>query len=357
MKRLLIGVAIVLGVAVIAWFLARDQIALALMERQVTANFAADRIGELPDGLHVVLCGAGGPMPDPKRSGPCVAVIAGKKLFVFDAGSGGARNMARMQLPIGRTEALFLTHFHSDHIDGLGEFMLQRWINDANTEPLPVYGPEGVDSVVVSFNKAYALDSGYRTAHHGETVAPASGSGGRAQTIPTPAIGSERIVYRSGGVEIRAFLVPHDPATPALGYRIDYGGRAAVISGDTAKSAEIERMARGADLLVHEALAPQLLGILRDGAAAAGRSIIAKIANDILDYHATPVEAAETAEAAGVPFLLYYHITPPLPAEALEAAFLEGVSAAYSGRVAVGRDGTMISLPAGSSTIDVDERL
>ncbi len=83
--------------------------------------------GELPDGLHVGICGAGSPFPDDRRAGPCTTVVAGKRLFVFDAGSGSPRNIGKLGFVHRRIEAIFLTHFHSDHVDGLGELMLQRW--------------------------------------------------------------------------------------------------------------------------------------------------------------------------------------------------------------------------------------
>src|SRR3546814_11723674 len=56
--------------------------------------------------------------------------------------------------------------FHSDHIGDLGEFNLQTW-GAGRPTPLQVYGPEGVARVVTGFQEAYALDAGYRTAHHG----------------------------------------------------------------------------------------------------------------------------------------------------------------------------------------------
>jgi ribonuclease Z len=65
------------------------------------------------------------------------------------------------------------------------------------------------------------------------------------------------------------------------------------------------------------------------------------------------VEAAETAEEAGARHLLLYHIVPPLLFPGMETAFLEGVPAAYSGEVTLGRDGTRVSLPAGSTEIEV----
>lgn len=331
----------------------RGPISMALMRRFAARAMSADPIAELPDGIHVVLCGAGSPLPDPARSGPCVGIVAGGKLFVVDVGSGASRNMQRMGLPTGQLAAVFLTHFHSDHIDGLGELSLQRWVGGTHAEPLPLIGPSGVDEVAAGFERAYQIDSTYRVAHHGEAIAPPGGFGFDPRPFQSPAPDTGLIVWDQDGLVVTAFRVDHDPVEPAVGYRFDYAGRSVVISGDTKKSPVIERIAKGADLLVHEALAPHLVEIITEAAVQAGRSARAKITRDIVDYHTSPVEAAQTAEAAGVGHLLYYHIVPPLLLPGMEAAFVQGVSDAYSGDFTVGTDGTRVSLPSASDAIEV----
>lgn len=343
-----LGALALLGVGIA---LARGPIALRVMRAAAERSFAADGVAALPDGLHLVLCGAGGPLPDPVRSGPCIAVIAGPSLFVVDAGSGGARNLLRMNLPPGRIEALFVTHVHSDHIDGLGELALQRWVGGANASPLPVVGPTGVEEVVAGFERAYRLDARFRTLHHGPGVAPPEGAGLDARPFAAPADGEVRSVWQQGGVRISAFRVDHRPVEPAVGYRFDYAGRSLLISGDTKRSANLLRNAAGVDLLVHEALSPRLVGLARDAAAAAGRANLAKILEDIPDYHTAPVEAAEIARDAGADHLLFTHVIPPLPLPGLESVFLEGVAEVYDGGVTLGRDGTAVSLPAGSDAV------
>ncbi|MCV6615899.1 MAG: MBL fold metallo-hydrolase [Cellvibrionaceae bacterium] len=318
---------------------------------------AKQRLGQsltqgLEDGLHLLLCGAGGPMPDPERSGPCVAVIAGPSLVIVDAGSGGARNLNAMQFPLGEIDAQLLTHYHSDHIDGLGEMALLRWVSSANTAPLPVYGPSGVAEVVQGFNRSYRADAEYRNAHHGDNVAPVSGRGMVARPFIAPQVGELLTVLEQDGLTVSAFAVDHKPVQPAVGYRFDYRGRSLVISGDTAKSTNLEQFAKGVDLLVHEALSRELVGQLNKAAIHNQLPIIEKITTDILDYHASPVEAAESAETAGAKHLLYYHIVPPLLAPGSQAVFLQGVDKAYQGGVTVGIDGTLFSLPANSQAIE-----
>ena len=357
MKRLAIGfLALALVIGTVAFAL-RQTIALRLMERVVTNNMQSSLIDQLPDGLHVVLCGAGSPLPDVERSGPCVAVIAGKRLFIVDAGSGASRVLARSNLPQGGIEAIFLTHFHSDHIDGLGEMMLQRWAGGANAQPAPIFGPEGVERIVSGFNEAYAQDFVYRVAHHGASTVPPGGAGGIARPFPLPALSKAEILLAETDLSIRAFRVDHKPVAPAVGYRFDYKGRSVVISGDTVKSANLQNFSRNIDLLVHEALSPRLVGLINRAAESAGVANIQKITADIPDYHASPVEVAEIARDAAVKHLLYYHIVPPLPLAPLQAVFLEGTAEVYSGPITLGRDGTMIQLPANSDEIHEKELL
>lgn len=349
-------VLLVLLLAAVGLFALRGPLAQRLMDRALARTMAADPIAELPDGLHVLLCGAGGPLPDPVRSGPCAAVIAGRTMVVVDAGTGGARNLQRLGFTPGRSEAQFLTHFHSDHIDGLGEMAMLRWTGAAHDTPLPVYGPAGVEEVVVGFDGAYRQDATYRVAHHGAATVPPSGAGMTAQPFALPAPGVAPVVYESNGLRVTAFAVDHDPVRPAVGYRFEYGGRSLVVSGDTKKSANLQTQAKGVDLLVHEALAPQLVMRLHDAAVAAGRANVAKITTDIPDYHTAPVEAAQIAQATGAKHLLFYHVVPPLPLPGLDRVFLEGVSDAYAGGVTLGRDGTLISLPKGSGAVEVSKR-
>ncbi|THD35852.1 MAG: MBL fold metallo-hydrolase [Sphingomonas sp.] len=347
-------IALAVGVLVVAAMAAfQAQIGTAILRAAVGERAGVDATAGLPDGLHVALCGTGSPLPDPTRAGPCTVVIAGRHIFVVDAGEGGARHIALMNIPNGRIEAVFLTHFHSDHIDGLGPMLLLRWTGNANTSPLPVYGPPGVERVVTGFDAGYALDSGYRTAHHGAGVAPPSGAGGTAVPFAIPPKGqiASVTVYARDGLRVMAFRVDHGPVDPAVGYRFDYKGRSVVISGDTAASPVLVAAARGADLLIHEGLQPKLVALMHDALARRNQPGLAKVMRDILTYHTSPEVAAQEAQAAGVPHLVFSHIIPPLPARIMYPAFLGDARRYYRGPIMVGEDGMVFSLPAGSTTM------
>jgi ribonuclease Z len=347
---------VVVGLAVVVAagaFLFQRQIGDAMFRRAVAETVARDRSAELPDGLHVFLCGSGSPVPDPQRAGPCVGVVAGSHVMLFDAGSGGARRLARMGFPTGRIERVYLTHLHSDHFDGLGEVLLQAWVGGSRASPLPIAGPEGVGEVVAGFNAAYRIDSTYRTAHHGAAVANPAGFGGSPEVIVAPgADAGARVVLQDGDLKVSVIAVNHAPISPAFGYRIDYKDRSVVLSGDTVYSPNLVAATAGADVLFHEALRPEMVTALGDAAAARGAANVAKIMYDIRNYHASPEDAARAAAEAKVKLLVIYHIVPPLPSSWLNAAFLGDAHSLFKGKIRVGDDGLLVSLPAGGDRID-----
>lgn len=356
MKRTIVVAAALLAVAAVLLALFGERLLLRAMAGQVQRSVSGEAFREMTGGLGVFVCGAGSPFPDPTRAGPCLAVVAGERVMVVDVGSGAARRLAPAGIPVGEVDELFLTHFHSDHIDGLGELALQRWAAGSHTAPLPVHGPAGVEAVVAGFNQAYAQDFQYRVAHHGAGVIPPGGAGSVARPFPLPAPGEGVIVLQADGLTVTAFAVEHPPIVPAVGYRFDYAGRSVVITGDTVRSPTVERFASGADLLFHEALHPGLVALITREAEAAGATNLAQITRDILDYHTTPVEAATLAQAAGVAHLVLYHVVPALPVRPLERIFLEGVGDAYGGEVTVARDGHWFFLSPDGGRAEVETR-
>lgn len=289
-------------------------------------------------------------MPNIDRAGPCNVVIAGDRAFVVDIGEGGSRNLALMGINAADLDALLLTHFHSDHIDGLGPLMLLHWVRKANTKPLTVHGPVGLERVIAGFNAAYGTDDTYRTAHHGEEVAPTSGGGAIAREFEMSA--DQVTVLDEGDLTITAFNVVHAPVFPAVGYRFDYKGRSLCISGDTAQSTNLEKACEGVDILVHDALQPSMVKDMERAMTARGNTIAAAIFADILDYHASPEQGAESAQTAGVGMLVLSHLVPPLPTEYLHATFLGDAPNRFDGPIVVGEDGMFFSLPIGSKAIE-----
>ena len=357
MKRKLgIALAIVLAVAALIALFGRGWLA----ETAFTAALGAvgkDPTRDYDDGLHLYVCGSGSPMPDTQRAGPCLAVLAGQQGFVFDAGSGSIRKLQRMGFPMPRLQAAFLTHLHSDHIDGLGELLLQAWVAGGRATPLPVYGPAGTDQLLAGLRSAYQIDQGFRIAHHGPSVVQPGGFGGTARLIALPDGEDRLIVHDQGGVRITAIRVNHAPIAPAFGYRIDYRGRSIALSGDTVYSPSFTAAARGADLMLHEALNKRMIAALGQQLAARGQARNAQIMHDIQNYHASPEDAARSAREAGVRALVLYHLVPAPPARLIEPLFLGDAPRQYSGPLKLAQDGMLIHLPAGSTAVEFDSAM
>jgi ribonuclease Z len=318
----------------------RDAIQMALFKRAAERAVSRDTLATLdPKALHVAFCGTGSPLPSRDRAGACTAVIASGRVFVFDSGEGSAEVLAGMGIVSDRIVGVWLTHLHSDHFEGLGPLMLQRWAGTSAKTPLLVHGPIGVDVVTRGLTDAYRIDASYRIAHHGEAIVPRAGFGLTAQVI-TPGI-----VYDQGGVRITAFPVDHTPVSPAFGYRVDWQGKSVTISGDTATSPSLVTAAKGTDLLVHEVLSARLIKAIGTATAKAGKPGRAKIMTDIQTYHSTPELAASVAKASGAKALAMSHVVPAVPGF-LNGLFERPAQAGFAGPIWLMRDGDLVSIDA-----------
>ena len=315
----------------------------ALFRRAVTA--AMEKAPEPVDGLRVVVCGSASPLGGgDDRAQACIAVITAEHFFLFDVGARSPLRMAQAQLPMPRLGGVFLTHFHSDHIAALPEVDQASWVQ-GRLAPLDVYGPSGVQSVVEGFNAAYGLNRGYRTAHHGAARLPAETGVMQAHTFEPGGV-----VWQDELLTVTSFAVEHPPIEPAVGYRIDYRGRSVVISGDTNAADGLFAAAKGADLLLHDALSRTTLDPMIEAARDLGRPS-AEIMTDVIDYHAAVTSLPDRAVEAGIKLLALYHLVPAPPNALVEQMFVRGLP----DDVVLTRDLHTFDLPADSDEIRITE--
>lgn len=342
MKRIAIVLVVIAALgAIVYWFVTQTRAGQDLvLERMLSAVLEGQEPLD-PDSLHVFICGSASPLPAPARAQACVAVIAGDDMFLVDAGSGSSQPLMLARMPVGSMRAIFLTHYHSDHISAIGDHNVTSWAA-GRPAPLEIVGPEGVQQVVAGFNLAFALDAAYRTEHHGSELMPPALGVLVGRTV------EPGLIHDEGGLRVRAFPVDHSPVEPAFGYRFDYRGRSVVVSGDTVATPSLEQAAEGADLLLTDALAEHLvLALARANEQANPRG--AQILRDVLDYHAHTDGLVSLAERAGVRLLALYHLVPA-PANAfMEDVFRRGLP----DDVVLTVEGMRFELPVGSDAVTI----
>ncbi|MGH7824837.1 MAG: MBL fold metallo-hydrolase [Candidatus Binatia bacterium] len=268
--------------------------------------------------FRVTLLGTGAPPPMLDRFGPSTLVEVGTEKFIFDAGRGAMQRLHQLQIPFAAVTGIFLTHHHSDHIVGFTDLWLTGWIGrpwGKRGVPLKVWGPEGTKQMMEHLPKAFFVDIRVRSKNY-----PTDGVKLEAEEI------KEGLVYNKNGVKVSTFEVDHGgEELPAFGYRVDYRGRSAVLSGDTTFNENLIRHAQGADLLVHEVTAVA-------GSAAESPEQLKRIASN----HTTPEQAGDVFARVNPKLAVYNHLLLFGGARAEE--LIPATRKSYSGPLLVGED-------------------
>lgn len=267
--------------------------------------------------LAVTLLGTGGPIPDPQRAGPATLVSGGSEQYLVDAGRGVLMRLAAAGVGPAQLKAVLLTHLHSDHITDLNDVITTRWITTFEPSPLTIVGPAGTRRVVAGIGESLGPDIGYRIAHHDDLDYPPP-----VEVVEV----TEGEVYLGGDVRITCAPTDHKPVEPTVAFRFDYGGSAVVAAGDTVPCAGLDRLCEGADALVHTV-------IRKDVVSAIGVPRVL----DVLDYHSSPAEAAQTAARAAIGTLILTHYFPP-PADTDDDAYRSQAAEHFDGTIEVGDD-------------------
>jgi len=220
-------------------------ILLALSSGSLSAQTSSER-----NDFRVTLLGTGSPDLSIERFGPSTLVEAGDLRLLFDVGRGATIRLNQTGVPLRDIDAVFLTHLHSDHVNGISDLWLTGWLPPAfgrRTTAFRIYGPTGTQEMMSHLEQAHQADIRIRVA---DERLSASGIAIDAADV------TEGIVYERERVRVTAFDVDHgDLIKPALGYRIDFRGRSVVLSGDTRVSTNLVSHASGANVVIHEVMA------------------------------------------------------------------------------------------------------
>lgn len=337
----------------------------------------------------VVLGSAGGPRwwgdtGGAKRSGIATAILVGDTAYLFDCGRGTGERLAEAGIPLERVRAVFLTHLHSDHVIGLPELLI--WgimaLRRPPTAPLRIIGPgdrgalppvspfadaqpelafpesptPGTVEMVENIARAFGTDvvdrtfdslrSGPTEVFAAEDIRLPSGIGYDPNTSPAPEMQPFE-VYADELITVTATLVSHPPIAPAFAFRIDAAGGSVTISGDTAPSENLVRLAQNTDLLMHEAIDYAWVESFYSGEHPSTR---AATIEHHRKSHTSPAEAARIAAAADAGTLLLHHL---VPASTPRRTWLDGASA-FPGPVVVPDDLDVIDVTAIREAADAD---
>ena len=290
-------------------------------------TFALPALSASPDDFKVTLLGTGTPVPSPDTFGPSTLIEAGGQKLVFDLGRGCTIRLWQKQISLGSIDAHFLTHLHSDHINGLSDHYLSGWIQTpfgGRKKPFLVYGPPGTEKMMASLWEAFSWDRSIRLE---DEKNPLAGIQVDAHDF------KPGVVYEKNGVVVTTFEVDHgDLVKPCYGFKITYKNHSVVISGDTRYNENVEKAAMGADLLIHEvAMVPEKL--LADY----------PVYKAIIAHHISPELAGKLFAKTKPKLAVYTHLVlSGLPAKGIpfptHEELLTATRKTYDGRVIVGKD-------------------
>jgi ribonuclease Z len=271
--------------------------------------------------MEVILLGTGSPIPSAQRAGPSTLVKAGEVNLLVDCGRGVIMRLAAAGVAPQMISAVLLTHMHSDHITDLNDVITSHWVMSPAPAPLRVFGPRGVKALVEATLAMLSFDVKYRIDHHADLNTP-------PRIEPTELSPGDD--FAVGACSVSAHRTDHSPVFPTLGYRVEHAGAVAALAGDTVPCPELDEMCRGADVYVQMVIRDDLV-----------RRVPSPRLQDILDYHSTVEQAAQTAHRAGVRTLMLTHYVPPLiPGQ--EEVWRALARAHFKGDIVLGDDLTAV---------------
>ena len=281
--------------------------------------------GQASGKTKLILLGTGGgPRPRKTRSQPAQVILVNDTPYVVGCGNGVARQLVFAGVPLPKLRHIFITHHHSDHNADYGNLIWLAWAAGLRTR-VDAWGPPPLEKMTRLFFEMNAYDIKTRIADEGKVPL--------VPLVHVHELSQGGSVMQDENVKVTAALVHHPPVIPAFGYRFDARDRSIVISGDTAPSDNLIRLAQGADVLVHEAL--YLPGVDR---LVAGVPNATTLKQSIVSHHTTAEDAGRVAQAAGVKTLVLSHFVPAEDPAVTDQMWIEAARMHFRGTVIVGKD-------------------
>jgi ribonuclease BN (tRNA processing enzyme) len=243
-------------------------------------------------GTKLVLLGTGGgPVPGRTRQMTSHVMLSNGAAYVLDCGLGVTDQFARTGIPFGALRSIFITHHHPDHNIEYGPLLIIGWVQGMRLD-VRAFGPPPLKQMTEGLLGAYKTTIDFWAQDF--KVNP-------LRMIDVNEMSAAGPVMQDENVKVAAIIVKHPPVTPSLGYRFDFHDRSIAFSGDTALLDDVARMAKGADVLVHEAMYLPAVETYTRGQIAKGWPVKLEDVMAHMKADHTPVEdVGRIAQDAGV---------------------------------------------------------
>jgi ribonuclease BN (tRNA processing enzyme) len=272
----------------------------------------------------------GGPRVGLGPSNPANLVVVNGTPYVIDCGMGVSHQLIAAGIPLESVKYIFIGHHHSDHNLEYGNLVYNAWVTGLST-PIHSFGPKGLETMTQTYWELNKFDI--------ETRIGDEGRPDLRKLLIAKDITEDGVVLQTGDVKVTAFRTPHPPIMDNFAYKFETPDGVIVFSSDTAYNPKLAEFAKGADVLVHEALfvpwVDKLVARVKNGAT---------LKKHLLDSHTTAEDVGRVADAAGVKLLVMSHLVPG-DLDVTDDQWLDEARKAFKGRIIVARDLMELKLP------------
>ena len=272
--------------------------------------------------------GVGGLGPRRTRKMTSHMMLSNGAAYVLDCGVGVIDQYALTGIPFSALRSIFITHHHADHNIEYGPLLLVGWVNGMHLD-VRAFGPPPLKQMTEDLMRAYKTTVDFWAEDFKMTP---------LVTVDVSEVSAAGPVTQDDNVKVSAIIVEHPPVKPALGYRFDFKDRSIAFSGDTAPLEVVAEMAKGADVLVHEAMyVPALETYTRDEIAK-GRPVRFEDVMAHMKADHTPVEdVGRIAQEAGIKTLVLSHLVPATDG-ITDDTWRAAAAKYFKGEIIVGKD-------------------
>jgi ribonuclease BN (tRNA processing enzyme) len=308
----------------------RHALKLALTGAAALAAPAVLAQRDKPRTRIVFLGTKGGPRVGLGPSNPANLVMVNGTPFVVDCGMGVSHQLVAAGVPLESIKYIFISHHHSDHNLEYGNLAYNAWATGLST-PIHSFGPKGLEAMTQTYWELNRFDI--------ETRIEDEGRPDLRKLLIAKDITEDGVVLETADVKVTAFRTPHPPITDNFAYKFETPEGVIVFSSDTNYNPKLAEFAKGADVLVHEALyvpwVDKLVTRVKNGAT---------LKKHLLESHTAAEDVGRIADAANVKLLVMSHLVPG-DLDVTDEQWLTEAKKTFKGRIMVARDLMELKLP------------